>query len=76
MKPKKIIVILGLEHPELQAIYEKADQRAEKWTKRIVFIYVGVLGHSSIFPKVIQCYFTYFTTDAGNAAFELPLPMW
>lgn len=27
-------------------------------------------------PWVIYVFFTYFTTDLGNAAFKLPFPIW
>lgn len=30
----------------------------------------------SIVPKAILCVFLYFTSDSGEDAFELPLPMW
>lgn len=29
-----------------------------------------------LLPKALFSYFIYFTTDLGNDAFELPLPMW
>lgn len=29
-----------------------------------------------ILPKALFCYFQYFTTDLGNEAFGLPMPLW
>lgn len=68
--------ILGVAHSESKAIYENADRLVEKWCKRMVFISAKIVRPFLIAPTAVQCYFTYFTTDLGAAAFELPIPIW
>lgn len=73
---KKINKILGLERPESKAMYEKINQLAEKLSKLAVFFFRKVSIPFVIIPTTVKCYFTYYTTDLGTAAFELPIPMW
>lgn len=63
-------------NPKSKAILDEMTRLLEKWS---------VIGHFTIAimtpicilcPNVIISYVVYFTTDAGNEAFELPLPAW
>lgn len=68
---------LGMDtNPSSRAMYEKGNRIIEKSSKIIYFaaIKLGVPGF--LLPKAILSYFTYFSTDAGSEAFELPLPAW
>lgn len=53
-------------------MYEKTNRLVEKVSN---MIYIGMMKWGVPFfvlPKAIVSYVTYFTTDAGSEAFELP----
>lgn len=56
-------------------LYERFDQLSEKMSK---IIHLGLLlGASSfVIPKAFYCYFIYYTSNSGSAAFELPVLCW
>lgn len=60
----------------MKIIYEKTNKTAEKLCKIIYFICAKVSIPGSVLPKALACFFIYFTTDLGNEAFELPMPLW
>lgn len=59
-----------------QAIYEKTNRFVEILSGTIYAIGLKLLLPIFVMPKAILSYFIYFTTDAGRAAFELPIPAW
>lgn len=64
------------ENPTSRALNERINQLVEKLSEIICSVGVKLVAPGIILPKVIFSYFIYFTTDAGSAAFGLPLPMW
>lgn len=56
--------------------YEKAIDLVEKLNEMIYFAAMTIGVPGAVLPRVIVSYFTYFTTDAQSAAFELPFPSW
>lgn len=73
---RKPFMISGLEHPTSTANYVKINLTAEKWAKIIYFVYLKVLLQAIMIPKLVFCFYLYFTTDKGNDAFELPFLSW
>lgn len=65
-----------MENPKSKEICENANEFIEKWCKIGLFIMKYVVVPCFMFPKVALSIFIYFTTDAGNDAFLLPLYMW
>lgn len=68
--------VIGLENPPSKAICEKTNELVENLSKVVIFACKYGLGPCIVTPKVIVSFFMYFTTDAGNDAFDLPIPMW
>lgn len=70
-------ILLGLKDPEApSAMYQKTKQLVEKLEK-ISFTLLVILSPICFeFPKAIFCYWDYFTSESGNAAFALPFEMW
>ena len=56
-------------------MYEKANQLADTITEIIQFGMVYVTVPAVVLPKAIICFYTYFTTDLGNDAFEMSFPL-
>lgn len=59
-----------------RVMYEKTNRFVENLCKITYTIGRKLLVPIFILPKAFLSYFTYFTTDAGRAAFELPFPLW
>lgn len=79
MKPDdwmKIDSISGSKYPECKAMYKTTNQLIEKWSYRCIFLAGNVFGPLLVSVIAGHCYFLYFTTDFGPAAFQLPIPMW
>lgn len=68
--------ILGSKNPSLKLLYEKTNEKTEKWSKILFFLMVKFTPIAWLSPKVIISFYLYFTTDLGNDALELPSPMW
>lgn len=70
------LIKIGFKSSTSKATLSNTNKFVEKYSKiGMLFIkFVFTLGYIS--PKVIISFFIYFTTDAGNDAFNLPLPMW
>lgn len=68
--------MLGSKNSQAKKIYEKANKLAEKLCEIVYFLCVTVSVPAFIFPKSMICFLKYFTTDLGNDAFELSLPVW
>lgn len=62
--------------PKWRVKGDKTNRLVEKWSKIIDFALMKVCVPSAVLPKVVVSYFTYFTTDAGSEAFDLPIPSW
>lgn len=71
-----IIIFSGSKNPSSKAIYVKVVNQVEKLRRFIHFAFLKVTLPCIVLPKNIFCFYIYFTTDAGNDAFELPLPIW
>lgn len=66
---------LGLSNnAESQVMYKDTNRFVENWCDITYAIGRKFLLPTLILPKTILSYFIYFTTDAGNSAFELPFP--
>lgn len=68
-------IILGMKCPESRSIYDEIIKLAEKWSKIMTFL-AKLAAPCGVLSRVIPSYIIYFTTDLGNEAFELPVPMW
>lgn len=66
----------GSQNPASKEIYVEIITLIEKLNRFIHFVMVNLTLPCLLFPKYTVCYYTYFTTDIGNDAFELPLPVW
>lgn len=63
-------------HTKLRTLYSETDERIQKWIKIVHVALVKVAPVFCVLPPSIVSYVTYVTTDLGNQAFELPVPMW
>lgn len=70
------ISFLGLKYRTPKSIYEQTHQNVEKWTAIVDLFVAKSTVFSSISPKLIVSLVAYFSTDLGNEAFVLPIPMW
>lgn len=66
----------GSKYPASRPMYEETNRTVEKWTEIVAFVMAKATPLSWIAPKVIISYYLYFTSDMGDGAFELPLPIW
>lgn len=69
-------IIPGSKRLASKAMYDETNRQIEKWTEIIDVAVVKVTPVCGIAPKIILCYFLYFTTELGNDAFELSLAIW
>lgn len=75
---------LNFDHPSLKkpephdvkSILKNTNEFVEKWSRIGLFVFKYMLGPSGIGLKIVVSFYTYFSTDAGNDAFDLPFPMW
>lgn len=67
---------LGLINVAAAAIYAKTHQLIEKLCEILYIVIAQATPAIWIVPKCFGSLFFYLTTDLGNDAFELPLPMW
>lgn len=56
--------------------FEEANQRVKNLSEMISLIAFKVIPIGSVTPSFLGSFFVYFSTDKGNDAFELPVPMW
>lgn len=56
--------------------YEETNKQTEKWSKIIYFGLVKVTPICWMLPTFIISCRNYVTTDLGNDALEMPLPIW
>lgn len=69
-------VFVGLQDPVVKAMYIENNQFMEKVGKISFTVLVKLSPICFVFPKAILCYWIYFTSDLGNATFDLPYVMW
>lgn len=67
---------IGLVNPASMAIYEKSNQQIEEYGNALSIFMRKVSIPCLIMPKVVISFITYFTTDLGNDAFQLPFHIW
>lgn len=73
---KAIMSISGVKYSESKAIYKEANRLTEKWIKLVYVLIVKVSIQCFVIPEIFITFFIYFTTDVGNDAFVLLLPLW
>lgn len=66
----------GSKYPATKAMFQKKDQQIEKWTKIIFFVVMRIGVQCTMLPTCIGSFILYLTTDLGQNAFVLPIPMW
>ena len=69
-------MISGLRDPKSKKMYEEAHEAIEEWSKIVYFVTLVLSPISLVSPNAILSFYTYFTTDLGNDAFGLIVPMW
>lgn len=67
---------LGLKYEESRVMYEETNNLMEKLSEIVELMVVGVCLPGFVIPRIIVSYFKYFTTDLGDDAFDLSIPMW
>lgn len=67
---------VGSQYAESQPLYTKISRKVGKWIQFLDFVCLKVTPLLCVNSSLIASYLTYFTTDLGETAFELPLPMW
>lgn len=68
--------ILELEDPTTRAIFYQTNRLVEKCSRIIILVVTKITPLCWLAPQTIASFVTYFTTDLGNDAFELPVTMW
>lgn len=71
-----MVIILGIENPASKAIYEQANEKANKTSEMYCFAIVKVTPPSVILPRLILNIYHYFTMDDASNIYRLPFPMW
>lgn len=66
----------GMKDPLANKIYTRSCNLIEVFNEFLRFAMVKVTVHLMMWPMCIYSYFTYFTTDLGQNAFELPFYAW
>lgn len=70
------MIILGSENPEAKLLYERHNQQVGKWNKTLIFGVQKVSFNLVLWPMFFFSYFTYFTTNLGSEAFQMPFFFW
>lgn len=68
--------VIGFKYLESKAIYEKVNEKVEKWTKILYFVLTVITLPGVMLPNCLTSCFLYFTTDLGNEAFRTSFPIW
>lgn len=69
-------VFLASKYSALRGIFNKTNQLVEKIGGIVFFIMIKLTPACVYVPWSIYTFVIYFATDVGNAAFELPYPIW
>lgn len=67
---------LALKYAPSRSIFSRTNRLIEKLSEITVLVIVKVTPISGYLPWFVYTFFVYFTTDLGNAAFDLPFPIW
>lgn len=65
----------GMQFPDSKIIFEEAVEQVEKWSKIMTFA-TQMAPLCGVLSRAAPSFFFYSTTDMGNEAFVLPVPMW
>lgn len=71
-----MVIILGIEKPASKAIYEQANEKANKIMEMYYFAIIKVTPPSVILPSLILTIYHYFTMDDASDIYRLPFPIW
>lgn len=63
-------------HTKLKTLYNESSQHTQKYIKTLHIVLLMVAPVFCILPPSIVSFIAYSTTDLGNEALELPIPMW
>lgn len=66
----------GLENPISKTIYKEFNRNTEKITSLINSVGIKILYPIVMMPPLIASFYSHFTTNAGNDAFQMPYPYW
>lgn len=67
----------GIKYSDSTAtMYTKTSEKLKKLLKILDIACLKITPTLTIWPPSIISYITYFATDLGESAFELPLPVW
>lgn len=65
----------GMQFPDSKRIFDEAVEQVEKWSKIMTFA-TQMAPLCGVLSRAAPSFFFYSTTDMGNEAFALPVPMW
>lgn len=68
--------ICGEDRAKKERQLKKTNDLNEVLSKVMYFVTVIVVTLALTLPKTIASFYAYLTTDSGNEAFELILPVW
>lgn len=66
----------GMVDPKFMLMCQKVDHLIEQLSKIGYAIIARISLPVLVVPRAVYSFYQYFTTDLGNNAFELSLPMW
>lgn len=55
-------------------MYITTNEKLEKWTNKIIEIYLKIIFPISLLSSVVLCYFNYFVLNLSEESFVLLLP--
>lgn len=58
--------------PTSKSIFDETDEKLQNWFGVLDFVAVNVMSVCLTLPMLIVSFYTYFTTDLANDAFQLP----
>lgn len=70
-----IKLFLGLKCSTSKVLYYETNEQIENFCEIIYFVFVRISPQFLTFPFYIVSYYNYFTTDLGEKAFQLLIPM-
>lgn len=76
IKIYNVLCVVGLSNPVSKTIYDETNQKIEKRFKILDVVLLKATPACVTLPMLIINLVTYFTTDIGSDALELPFQMW
>lgn len=67
-----IRMFAGLVHHTSKSIFHETDEKLRNWFGILDFAAVDVMSVCLALPMLVVSFYTYFTTDLANDAFQLP----